>query len=244
MQPKIKIKEQIVNSESENSSPLKVKTRFFGKKTQNVFKQSIARQVGSFKAAGRGESRQKTIAHNPPPKQQKRKAPKGLTLKNLGIGNLLLGQAQAEIRPARHIGSKHGKLKHHGLAQSNDFIDDIPLGDTTYLNTVEFKFFGFYERIRKRLEIFWGTSIQQKARQIISRGGRIPASRNLMTSLLIEINSKGVITNIHIKGSSGYRELDAAAVESFNKAGPFPNPPKDMIKEGRAVLEWGFVVNS
>jgi protein TonB len=47
-----------------------------------------------------------------------------------------------------------------------------------------------------------------------------------------------------ILSSSGQQELDSAAVESFNKSGPFPNPPKGMLKNGVAVLEWGFVVKS
>jgi hypothetical protein len=33
-------------------------------------------------------------------------------------------------------------------------------------------------------------------------------------------------------------------VESFNQAGPFPNPPQDLIVEGKVKIEWGFVVKS
>jgi len=41
------------------------------------------------------------------------------------------------------------------------------------------------------------------------------------------------------------KELDDAAIESFNKAGPFPNPPKDLISNsGTAIIKWGFVVKS
>ena len=39
-------------------------------------------------------------------------------------------------------------------------------------------------------------------------------------------------------------QLDDAAVESFNKAGPFPNPPLEMLKKGQAEIEWGFVVKA
>ena len=47
------------------------------------------------------------------------------------------------------------------------------------------------------------------------------------------------VANIIVSGT-----LDAAAIDSFNQAGPFPNPPKGMIRGGKAVVEWGFVVNS
>ena len=56
------------------------------------------------------------------------------------------------------------------------------------------------------------------------------------------MDSKGNIVDILIKSTSGIQELDEAAMESFNKAGPFPNPPSGMVKNGFATLEWGFVV--
>jgi hypothetical protein len=49
---------------------------------------------------------------------------------------------------------------------------------------------------------------------------------------------------VKILGASGVKELDDAAVESFNHAGPFPNPPKDLLINDVATIEWGFVVNS
>ena len=58
----------------------------------------------------------------------------------------------------------------------------------------------------------------------------------------IKIDNKGNIIDIFIKGSSGIEELDEAAIESFNKAGPFPNPPRGMVRSGQAIIEWGFVV--
>ena len=50
--------------------------------------------------------------------------------------------------------------------------------------------------------------------------------------------------DIVLKSTSGVKELDEAAVESFNQAGPFPNPPKGMLKNGKATIDWGFVVNT
>jgi outer membrane biosynthesis protein TonB len=44
--------------------------------------------------------------------------------------------------------------------------------------------------------------------------------------------------------TSGIKELDDAAIESFNDAGPFPNPPKGLVVDGKVTIEWGFVVKS
>ncbi len=240
----IKLKNQVVNSEESRNAIRPQDSRFLGRKNQTFKQQQVAKRVGSFKESALGNSNHSITAPTKKVAQQK-KTTKKISLKDLGLGNLLLSQASAAIeQPSnRQLGSKQGKKNHHGLAQNNDFINDIPLGDTTYLNTVEFKYFGFYERIRKRLEIFWGTSIQQKAQQIFAQGRRLPASRNLITSLQITINRQGIIEHITIQSSSGFNELDQAAIDSFNQAGPFPNPPKGMLKNGKAIIEWGFVVN-
>ena len=102
----------------------------------------------------------------------------------------------------------------------------------------------FYHRIRQRLEQYWGSSIQSKAKHLYKSGRRIPASENLITAITVTLDVKGNILDIKIDGTSGVKELDQAAIESFNKAGPFPNPPKGLLVDGRAVIQWGFVVKS
>lgn len=72
----------------------------------------------------------------------------------------------------------------------------------------------------------------------------MPTSEELVTSLEITLNHLGEIIAIRLLGTSGVRELDDAAVESFNEAGPFPNPPKGLVRNGQVKIEWGFVVNT
>ena len=141
-------------------------------------------------------------------------------------------------------GQKFGDEKLRGFAQSNDFVEDVPLGDMTRLNTIEFKYYGFYHRIRQKLEQHWGNTLREKASKLFKTGRRLPANENMVTSLTIILDIKGNIVRVAVKGTSGVKELDDAAIESFNKAGPFPNPPKGMMKSGRAQIEWGFVVKS
>jgi TonB family protein len=142
------------------------------------------------------------------------------------------------------LGGAEGQIGKSGLSRSNDFVDDIPLGEVTHLNTQEFKYYGFYNRIKQQLEQFWGKSISEKARSLYRSGRRLPGNEQLITSVTVILNEKGDILNILIDGSSGVKELDQAAVESFKKAGPFPNPPKGLVVNGRAVIQWGFVVKS
>ena len=162
-----------------------------------------------------------------------------------------LGTQQGD-NPFEKAAKQYNKLKNgeggkdlsRSVSSTNDYIEDIPPGDLTHLNTVEYKYYGFYHRIRQKLEQFWGRSLYAKAEQLAAEGRRVAASEELITALLVTLNHQGKVIEIKIKGSSGIKELDDAAIESFNEAGPFPNPPKDLIVNGRVTLEWGFVVKS
>ncbi|MBF0314956.1 MAG: TonB family protein [Oligoflexia bacterium] len=149
-----------------------------------------------------------------------------------------------EDEDLKALGIRKGDALAQGLSRNNDFLEDVPLGDVTNLNTKEFKFYGFYARIRERLEQYWGYTLKQKVDQIYRAGSKLAPGKNYITSLKIIIDAKGNIVQIAIIGPSGLKNLDDAAIESFYKAGPFPNPPKEMVQQGPVTLEWGFVVKS
>ena len=242
-------KRQIVESEkSLLKDKSKPQTRFLSENTQNVDRQTIARRIDKFKEAGKGEKtgvetlkKNKTVAKSSGKKNKKtkRNGKKKITFADLAVGKNTPDIKQV-ITPK---GIKSGKEGLSGLAQNNDYIDDVPMGDFTKLNTVEFKYYGFYHRIKQKLEQHWGFQIRQKAKQLYRKGRKI-ASKDNITALAITLDTKGNIVDIQIKSTSGVQELDDAAIESFNKAGPFPNPPAGMMKNGLATIEWGFVVKS
>lgn len=179
------------------------------------------------------------------------KTPKAKS-KKIDLSDLALGRddpfkkAAEDYTEAKNVkGSDSGEARlGRGVSSTNDYLADIPLGDMTNLNTTEYKFYGFYYRIRQKLEQFWGRSIQEKAVQMFQSGRRMPSSEEVITALRISLDATGEIIAIEILGTSGIKELDDAAVESFNEAGPFPNPPKDLVVNGKVTIEWGFVVKS
>jgi len=65
------------------------------------------------------------------------------------------------------------------------------------------------------------------------------------TRTLVVMDSKGKIIEVILLQGSGVTRLDDAAVEAFNKAGPFPNPPEGLIDEkGKVVIRWDFVLKT
>lgn len=262
---------QIVANENNGRNERPANSRFAGEKDQTFDRQTIARTNGSFKEAGLGaktglaeaKSLEPSAAPVPAKKQpmpsNKPVLKKPLSLSDLGGYELAQvakeheAQKEAEASAMKELeakansqalGIEKGAAGKTGLAQNNDFVEDVPLGDMTNLNTTEFKYYGFYHRIRQQLEQHWGSSIKDKAKNLYRSGRRMPASENLITAVTVILNDKGNIVDIKIEGTSGVRELDQAAIESFNKAGPFPNPPKGLLVGGRATIQWGFVVKS
>lgn len=233
-------KKQIVQSEEAPSERTPVDSKFLSDKDRAFDRQTVAKKVDSFQTATQGHSAQVG--------EQTHKAAKKQGKKNIDlskIGHNALGEENPfkEVTQTAKIGQKTTPKK-ATVSASNDYIQDIALGDFTQVNTTEFKFYGFYHRIRQKLEQFWGRSIQEKAAALHRSGRRLPASEDLITSLKITLDEQGQIVRVKVLSTSGVRELDEAAVESFNKAGPFPNPPKDLLVEGEATIEWGFVVKS
>lgn len=237
---------QIVNSSESKNKKQHKDAKFLGEHTQTVDRQTTSSSVGSFKEAGQGvrngveKAKPQQVAKQvKPQKKVLKKSKEKIDFSDL---NFALNKTKPVFRAPAALGLKNGNNKTTGLSKNNDFIEDIPLGDMTALNTVETKYYGFYHRIRQRLEQYWGNSLDQKITAMFKKGRKIASETNHITSLQIILDPQGNIIDILIKSTSGIRELDDAAIESFSKAGPFPNPPTGMIKNGMATLEWGFVV--
>lgn len=238
-------KRQIVQSE-DSEVEKKVEVAYLGEKDRFFDRETIARKVDAFQQTALGNASQ-TQKASPESAPQKKKALKDLKLSDFGmLANEPLPKEAMRVPASIDSvkGMENGNAKNMGFSATNDYVEEVRLGDFTHLNTVEYKYYGFFHRIRQKLEQFWGNTIQEKARAVFRSGRRLPASEDLVTSLQVTLNAAGEIVAVKVTGASGVKELDDAAVESFNQAGPFPNPPKDLLVNGKAVIEWGFVVKS
>jgi TonB family protein len=245
LKPESRLKKQLVQSE-DSAQQKKTENAFLSDKDRYFDRQTMANKIDSFNRAAKGNATQTVPAISQQSRQKSKTALKDLKLTDIGMmANepmpQEIGRAPASLQQK---GMENGDPLMQGLSATNDYVEEVALGDFTHLNTVEYKYYGFFHRIRQKLEQFWGKSIQEKAHALFRSGRRLPASENLITSLQITLNERGEIVGVKILGASGVKELDDAAIESFNQAGPFPNPPKDMLVNGKAVIQWGFVVKS
>ena len=244
---KPKATRQIVQTEQTNNEVKPVEKSFLGKKNNTVSRQTRSATTGKFKKAGLGSKKGSNSIQKVAKKVQKKRKVKNLKFSDIAMKSSVFEAVPKKLKVASQSfakGLKNGAEKSKGLGQSNDYLEDIPLGDFTKLNTQQYEFYGFYNRIRERLEVFWGTNIQEKADKIMKSGRSIASDKNLITALEIQLNNRGEIVKVNVNSTSGVRELDSAAIETFNQAGPFPNPPKKMLKAGTATIKWSFVVNT
>jgi len=131
------------------------------------------------------------------------------------------------------------------LARNSDYLQDIKEGAQTILNTREFKYYSYYSRIRHQLQQYWEPSIKDKFTALIKRGRAIASTEDRITRVLITLNPAGNLMKIQLLEESGLRDLDDAAIEAFQDAAPFPNPPAGIIDiDGTVKIRWDFVVEA
>lgn len=134
-----------------------------------------------------------------------------------------------------------------GIAStSTDKLEQVEMSLKTQLNTREYKYYGYYQRIKNQLNQFWQPEVKQKVSRLMTQGRTIASdSNNKVTKLIIVLNDAGTLVKVQVIGESGVRDLDEAAIEAFRQAAPFPNPPKGMVEtDGTIKIRWDFVVES
>lgn len=131
-------------------------------------------------------------------------------------------------------------------ATYQEHVEGLDAGEQTALNTREFVFFGYYERIRQRLDIAWPRFLRSELEGLYRQGRNLASSRDHITRTLVSLDRRGRVVRVQIVEESGTRDLDSAAVRAFNAAGPFPNPPKELFPPGESEIQirWDFVLKT
>lgn len=245
---------QIVEQSETSVNEEEVETRFLSAKNQKVEKQTIAKERGQFqntkkeqavKPGPKGDGRQKNVAQA---KESQKQITKDL-FKGFDANEAIERQKVADQKTGLGEGRGTGE-QNTGIgadaSQSNDYVKDVDAGLETLLNTREFKYYSYYNRIRKQLSQHWEGRVRDKLSRMFKEG-RAPAaaSQDRITKLMIVLNDRGTLVRVQILSDSGVRDLDDAAIEAFRAAAPFPNPPKGIVEgDGTVKIRWDFVLET
>lgn len=244
---------QIVEQSETSVNEEEVDTRFLSAKNQKVEKQVIAKDRGQFQnvkksastsgARGDGKIKQATKSE-----EVRKQIAKDL-FKGFDAGEALERQKIADTKTGQGLGRGTGE-QNSGVgadaSQSNDYVKDVDQGLETLLNTREFKYYSYYNRIRRQLSQHWESRVREKLSKLFQEG-RAPAAANQdrITKLMIVLNDKGTLVGVQVLSDSGVRDLDDAAIEAFRAAAPFPNPPQGIIEnDGTVKIRWDFVLET
>jgi TonB family protein len=123
-------------------------------------------------------------------------------------------------------------------AAAPDHLDDVDEGKGTYLNTREFKYATFFNRVKQRVGENWDPSGPLRQRD---PEGRVYAYKDRYTLLNIALDDRGRLLQVTVEKSCGVDFLDHEAIAAFERAQPFPNPPPGMLDtSGQVKFNFGF----
>jgi len=172
-------------------------------------------------------------------------------LKGRGQDTMLnLGQAHGQHRAGaqseqseQHIDliPKMGVLAQIFGAPMNDHLEDVEEGHGTFLNTREFKYASFFNRLKRGVSQYWEPFPEYRRRDPT---GHVYGKKNRMTVLQITLNADGSLKRAQVHKSSGLRFLDREAISAFKRAQPFPNPPTGLMNpQGQIEFPFGFNID-
>ena len=123
-------------------------------------------------------------------------------------------------------------------AAANDHLRDVDEGEGTYLNTREWKYASFFNRVKQSVGHQWNP---QETLRLRDPTQQIFGGRDRYTLLAITLAADGHLKDAYVEKSSGLDFLDLEAVKAFERAQPFPNPPPGILASDQTVhFQFGF----
>ncbi len=136
------------------------------------------------------------------------------------------------------VGTESGTQGTPGMATSegggapNDDLNDLEAGAGTFLNTREWKYAAFFNRVKQAVSARWDPNARLRMK---SRG---LGAADRLTVLHVALRPDGSLADVQVAQSCGLDELDVEAMNAFTKAQPFTNPPAALVEDG--FIRFGF----
>ncbi len=181
----------------------------------------------------------------------------GMEVSNRNQSDEVAGNSKRlRIQPGTGLGEAEGSTGKMGLpgvatlmpsqavmnkligAAPNDHLRDVEEGDGTFLNTREWKFASFFNRVKQSVGTHWDPNAQIRRRDPT---GSIYSGKDRYTVLNVTLDEQGMVQDIRVEKSSGLDFLDVEAIASFQRAQPFPNPPAGLLEpDSKVRFSFGF----
>lgn len=163
-------------------------------------------------------------------------APSGVSLAESFFGRQQASALSPTLAPAGESGEvaaeRQGGEEREGGGAPNDALNDVAVGDGTFLNTREWKFAAFFNRVKQAVSAKWDPNARLRAQRSAM------GFRDRLTVLHVALRADGTLADVFVAQSCGLDALDVEAMNAFTKAQPFPNPPAALVQDG--FIRFGF----
>jgi hypothetical protein len=122
-----------------------------------------------------------------------------------------------------------------------DKLDGVEEGEKTLLSTNEWKYAGFFIRVKNAVAQYWDPG---GAFLMYDPTGRVYGYKDRQTIVKVVLDCDGTIKHLYVLDPSGAKFLDDEALDALKSAAPFVNPPKPLCdpEDKIIVFNFGFFV--
>lgn len=154
--------------------------------------------------------------------------------------SVVRGQHDGLLLPATSAGNIRENLQTlAGSPGGSDFLPDVEdEGDVNLLNTRRFKYWDFFQRVKDRVQSEWQPGTVWRSRD---PNGQRYGIKPRLTVLRVTLDPEGAVKQLQVARTSQLGFLDDEASRAFSAAGPFPNPPRDLVRNGEVEFQFGFM---
>lgn len=206
-------------------------------KTPGIMRQSQPVAKPETRQSAQNKAAEKSNPHNQV-NPENREGPSKLAKLGLGLGPSK-NQPQEENQAAKDW------VKPQGAIAGGEYIKGLKDSEFSALNTREFVFYSYFQRIRERLDRAWVPILRGQLVRMQKTGRTLASEKDYHTRVLVSLNPDGEIIRVQVISESGTKDLDDVAVRAFNKAGPFPNPPRGLLGSAKEIkIPWAFILRT
>ena len=147
----------------------------------------------------------------------------------------LPGERRPSLTPtpdqlARAIGKGSGSM---------DYLKDLDAGESTALNAKKWKFAPFFNRVKRAVANEWHPEVVYVQHD---PSGNVYGVKDRVKVLRVHLKQEGKIAYWNVLEASGIGFFDDEAIAAFQKAQPFPNPPKELVdSDGLIHFNFAFI---
>ena len=232
------LRKQLVQTVPGKRVQITPKEAFLGEHNQEVDRETVSRSRTTVMGH---ESKTPSLAN----KQESEKNNHVAAVPKVGVLSTLGLPVLPKVIPNKPVAPEEDAQWAEQGSMPQDWVKGMKESDHTALNTKEYVFYSYFQRIRSRLDHAWVPILREKLTRMYRTGRSLASDMDHTTKVVVVLDDRGEIVKVSVIDQSGTADLDDAAVRAFNLAGPFPNPPKGIIDaSGKIEIPWEFILKT